>query len=43
MKKEDRRICAWCGKDCGPSGFDGDTSTICDKCEEKLRKESEKK
>ena len=37
---EGRYICAWCGRDIGPSGTAEDSHGICAACERKLREQA---
>jgi predicted amidophosphoribosyltransferase len=38
--KQGRMICAWCGRDLGPSGARADSHGICAECERKLRQQA---
>lgn len=36
-ERKGRFVCAWCGRDLGPSGTREDSHGICAECERKLR------
>ena len=38
--REGRFICAWCGRDLGPSGTERDSHGICSECDRKLREKA---